>query len=299
MKFKICKIDVSNELTENKGTKEKYWLKINNKKCLVKFNMYLNGNYNEDLRSWNVSEKIFSEISRYLSFDCVETDFICDEKGRYGIASYDFRNDNTIYVSSGDDLFYSVFRRNPKKIQQNISKDDYTYNNIIKILLHYDEEGNLLKKFNSIMVMDALFGEGDRHYENWGIYKNKSNKYELLPMYDNSSCLLHFLREKTNLEGFDEDSISSYIQKSKCKISIEGKIYSHFDFIKYLLDNLPIKYRENLIKNIQCLNNLEDKYIDELMCKIPNEVCNDKHKKLISRYIKLRRDVLLSMVVDL
>lgn len=182
---------------------------------------------------------------------------------------------------------------------KNISKEDYTYNNIIKILLHYNEEGNLLRKFNSIMVIDALFGEGDRHYENWGIYKDINNNYELLPMYDNSSCLLHLLRDNVSLERFDESKMDIYVRKSKCRISIDGKIYFHFDFIKYLLDNLPEYFKENLITDIKNLNNLEDKYIDELILKIPNEVCNERHKKLISKFIKLRRDILLSMVVDL
>lgn len=63
MKFKIYKINISDEIIENKGTKEKYWIKLNNKDCLVKFNMYLNNDYKEDLRSWNVSEKnIFRNI---------------------------------------------------------------------------------------------------------------------------------------------------------------------------------------------------------------------------------------------
>ena len=182
----------------------------------------------------------------------------------------------------------------------NISSTDYTYDNIVKILFYYDQKGDLLKKFNSMLVLDALFGEGDRHHENWGLYKDESTneKYDFLPIYDNSSCLLHQLREEQILKKFIlSKDMQSYVKKSKSKITIGGKKYTHFEFIDYLLENLPNEFKNDLQKNIENLNKLTDDYIYKLINRIPCDVCSMEHKNLIIQYIIIRRDLLLSKVV--
>ncbi len=296
--FPIYKVEIDKFNRENKGTKEKYWDEINHKKCLIKFN---NRSKDDkcDIRSANVSEKIYSEIANYLEIECVKTDFIVDDRKRFGIASYDFKKEG-MFIVSGDDLFFSVFNRIPNKKGDNISSTDYTYDNIVKILFYYDQKGDLLKKFNSMLVLDALFGEGDRHHENWGLYKDESTneKYDFLPIYDNSSCLLHQLREEQILKKFIlSKDMQSYVKKSKSKITIGGKKYTHFEFIDYLLENLPNEFKNDLQKNIENLNKLTDDYIYKLINRIPCDVCSMEHKNLIIQYIIIRRDLLLSKVV--
>ena len=294
--FPVYKIKSNYEDSESKGTKEKYWSSLCNRRVLVKLKKY---EELKDVRSYNVSEKIFSEITRYLGFSCVEVDFIVDENNRYGIASYDYKEvDNNMIIFSGDDLFFSVFKRKPNKTDNNnISKEDYSYNNIVKILLHYDSSGKLLTKFNSMMVIDALFGETDRHYENWGLFLSKNDTYDLLPLYDNSSCLLHQFRDENILNDImNKKSLKKFSTRSICKISIDGKKYNHFLFIDFLLNNLPEQYKKELVYDIAKLKKLTDKYILELLDLIPNELCSDKHKKLIYEYITIRRDILLEMV---
>lgn len=300
MSYSIYNIDSENKIDENKGTKEKYWFTLNNRKALIKINKY---DSNKETRSYNVSEKICSEIAHFLGFSCVDTDFIVDGKC-YGIASYDYKEiDDNMFIISGDDLFLSAFgRKSNKKNDKNITEEDYSYNNIIKILLHFDSSGRLLEKFNSIMVMDALTGESDRHFENWGIYYLENGDYNLLPMYDNSSCLLHQFRDNEILERtMSKKNLESYIRsaKAKCKISIEGKLYNHFDFIDYLLNKLPNNLKETLIKDIKRLELLKNSKIHEIVDEVPECFCSRNHKDLIIEYIMLRRDILLERVKDL
>lgn len=151
--FPIYKIDTDKTI-ESKGTKEKYWVSLNGQKALIKINRYENNN---DVRSYNVSEKIFSEIAKILKFSCVDTDFIVDENKHYGIASFDYKTNNDNIILSGDDLFFSALNRFPtKNAKNNIVPEDYTYENIVKILSHYDNSYELQKKFNKIMIMDEL-----------------------------------------------------------------------------------------------------------------------------------------------
>ncbi len=62
---KYYKIDNKENNWDNKGTKEKYWYVLNGKRSLIKFNRYDNG---KETRSFNVSEKIFSKIAKFLEF---------------------------------------------------------------------------------------------------------------------------------------------------------------------------------------------------------------------------------------
>lgn len=291
--FPIYKIDTDKTI-ESKGTKEKYWVSLNGQKALIKINRYENNN---DVRSYNVSEKIFSEIAKILKFSCVDTDFIVDENKHYGIASFDYKTNNDNIILSGDDLFFSALNRFPtKNAKNNIVPEDYTYENIVKILSHYDNSYELQKKFNKIMIMDALTGEQDRHYENWGICLS-NGKYELLPMYDNSCCLLYQFRDNNIREReMNKKDIKEYSFNSKCKVSVEGKLYKHFDFVDYLIDALSPDLKNSLINDIKKLSILTDERVKNIVMQVPDELCDEQQKNLILKYIIVRRDILLSKV---
>lgn len=301
-KFKIY--TVRNKIDdETKGSKPKFWATLNLRNALIKINLYKDKN-EQDLRSWNVSEKLYSEFSKYLKFSCVETDLIITEEGKYGIASYDYKKKD-MNILSGDNLFISVFQRLPqKKISKNnneakILPEDYNYDNIANILLYYSPNGLLLREFNKIIIMDALTGEADRHYENWGICHIK-NEYHLLPSFDNSCCLLHVFRDEKAIESkLKNKTIEDYSLSSPCKISIKGLSCTHFEFIDYLIENLPNEIKEEFIKDIRKLKKINNKYIKDTVNKIPEELCSRKHKDLVIEYVICRRDILLSKVEEL
>ena len=90
--------------------------------------------------------------------------------------------------------------------------------------------------------------------------------------------------------------LRDYAQNSKCKISIEGKIYNHFSFVEYLLCNLPTALQKSLQENICKLNLLTDSKIMEIVNSVPDCLASKMHKKCIIDYIILRRDILLGLV---
>ena len=302
-KYRIIKIDSSDGITlENQGSKRKYWLP--KMKALIKLNGYYEEkeknyvDWSKEIRSWNVSEKIFSEIAHHLGFMCVKTDFVVDEKGIYGIASYDFRKDGELYIS-GDDLYIASPISLPKKTEKRSIDANYHYEDIVKMLLFYSNNLKLITDFNKIIIMDALTGESDRHYENWGI-RFSNNEYTLLPMYDNSSCLLNKFREEAVMKSIlDETSIEDYAKRSKSKIKINNKKVRHYDFIKQLLISLPPFPKFILIEDIKKLENLSDVVIENIVNKVPEKLCSDRHKELIIEYIKIRKRHLLSLVEGL
>ncbi len=165
------------------------------------------------------------------------------------------------------------------------------------MLLYYDFTGSLVKKFNKIMVMDALTGEQDRHFENWGIYSVNDSDYHLLPMYDNFCSLLHLFRDNEALvKQMAKKGLQKYASDSKCKVSIDGELYSHFDFINYLINNLEDELKNELVLDIKKLDLLTRDKIEEFVNDVPDVFCSFEHKKLIIDYIVYRKEIIREMV---
>lgn len=292
--FKIYNVDSSFWEYANKGSKAKYWTILNNEKALVKINKYKN---EYEIRSWGVSEKIYSEIANYLGFSCVKIDFVKDEDSHYGIASYDYKIDNS-RIKSGDDLYTNSPVKLPEKHEKRSIDKNYFYEDIKKILCYYDSSFYLLNQFNIMMIMDALTGEGDRHYENWGIYL-KDSDYYLLPMYDNADCLLHQFREKEILnDKLKNQTLLQYSRNSISKIRYNNKKVKHIELLELLLKDSDEDIRLELKNNILKLRKLDDDYIISIINMIPEELCDETHKKYIIEYIIIRRDDILALVEE-
>lgn len=171
-KFQIIKVNTLNADDEPRGTKIKGWVSVSGRLGLVKINKYApDDEGGAEIRSWAVSEKLFSEIATFLGFSCVKTDFIINEEDKYGIVSYDYRIKGAHEITGND-----IYKRTPiplpttriKNNREDIDKN-YNYEDIVEILNFYSNDSSLIIKFNKIMLMDALTGESDRHYNNWSI----------------------------------------------------------------------------------------------------------------------------------
>ena len=164
---------------------------------------------------------------------------------------------------------------------------------IKKVLDNIDK--NLFSSFIGIMVFDALVGQTDRHEENWGIIYGKNNEYRLSPLYDNGSSLLDKFFDKEYLEKFEKSgrNIVDYSKSSKTYIYKEDKSkFSHFELIEYLVKN---NY-DDVIIYLEKLKNLSNEDIVKIVNAIPKEMLTEKHREYIIKYLKERRDILLSFI---
>lgn len=293
-------MDPKGDLPENLGTKKKSFEYISGKNALVKMNVYKkkeNGSFdvNKEMNSQNVSEKIFSEIALFLGFSCVNIDFVVDSNSFNWLASYDF-NKPGVNTFSGKAL-YTIHK--PEIIKRDLKHgidNDYHYEDILNILYRYSSNSyKLIRDFNKMMIMDVLTGESDRHYENWGIAKD-NNEYFLLPMYDNSACLLHSARNEQSLQKIKRKDFENYCRKSVSKIMINNKKTTHFDFLIILLNSFDGPEQQDLIFDIKHLTKLTDKVIQDIVNKVPDVFCTKEHKKYIIKYIIIRRDYILKIV---
>src|SRR5690554_6907622 len=100
-----------------------------------------------------------------------------------------------------------------------------------------------------MIIFDALVGNNDRHFYNWGIIttlRKSSGKARLSPIYDSARGLSWNFNELTinkYLEGRKSNGkqFDNYIYKACPRISIEGNSeINHFDLVRYLKKKIQV-----------------------------------------------------------
>lgn len=102
----------------------------------------------------------------------------------------------------------------------------------------------LLKEFVSMLVFDALVGNNDRHFYNWGVIqnvRNKEKKVTFAPLYDSARGLLwnfdevNIRKHLANYSSINGKKVLNYIKSSKPRVSIEdNKEANHIELIEFL-----------------------------------------------------------------
>lgn len=120
----------------------------------------------------------------------------------------------------------------------------------------------LLTDFLKMLIFDAISGNNDRHFYNWGIIKHIENKKRPIfaPVYDSArglfwnepeSKLLTWLKTPNNLNT----KIRKYAEGSKPKIGWEGlDDLNHFDLVEKLYTCYPRSQPicQELVNNKNC-----------------------------------------------
>ena len=279
--IKKCNIDFEFEesLQNAKGTRRKRLVR-DLKDSSKAFFKYQGDNY---ITSELCSEKICYEIAKVLDYDCAKIELAKDENGEIGVLNYIFIKEG---ISSHTDIGTYL---NPNGRPQ---KDFYTLDNI-KVFLD-SINMNLWFGFIKIMIFDALVGEQDRHEENWGI-SYYDGEYRISPLYDNGCNLLDKFKDESYAKKFydNEEKFDQFINRSHAQIrkADSDEKYRHFELIKKLNE----EYKDVVQNELKKLEKLNDKTIKRIVDKVPDEMLTEKHKEYIIKYLKKRRDILLSI----
>lgn len=143
-----------------------------------------------------------------------------------------------------------------------------------------------------MLLFDALTGNNDRHYYNWGVISHIKNEHRpyFSPIYDTARGLLwnqsdeKVISLQKEINNPNNKKIENYVLHSVPKISIPDNIKcNHFELIEFL-DNK--KYFNDEHKSVWT----NRKFLDETILKL-----NSDFKHL---FIKERREV-IQYVLDL
>jgi len=140
---------------------------------------------------------------------------------------------------------------------------------IVSVFPHCHD--HIVEDLVRMIAFDALVGNNDRHFYNWGVIdtKKKTKKaLKLAPIYDSARGLLwNFSDEniinlyKSHLEG--KNKIKNYIEGACPRISIEdNKEANHFELIKYV--KKQNKEYEKIVNQLSSIVN-EEKVIGMLI----------------------------------
>jgi len=158
-----------------------------------------------------------------------------------------------------------------------------------------DLSNNLVK----MLVFDAIVGNNDRHFYNWGIIKSIKKagpppRYS--PIYDTARGLLwNWNDDRVRAQLINLHSggrkVENYILNASPRISIEGDSeINHFDLIAYLWSNYP-EYR-GTITDIITLNN-QNKVINLYKSEFNSYFIEERNYLveyiLTERFIRLRK----------
>ncbi len=150
--------------------------------------------------------------------------------------------------------------------------DDYTCENLIKVIGSTAPNVSNIEQFIEICLYDALIGNHDRHGRNLGLLRS-TKTIQLAPAYDNTSAL-----------GLEQGNIL------KAQFSPRGKIATKVttepimkDYVKAFCD---LGFKDNVIKffkkiDIHDLEQLiKNSFCSALMKKAMNKLINSRHQEL-------------------
>lgn len=170
-----------------------------------------------------------------------------------------------------------------KKLKGEIHIDDVIFA-LAKVFPHHSTA--IIDGFLNMILFDALTGNNDRHYYNWGVISHVKNEHQpyFSPVYDTARGLLWNNSDKNilplhkELTRNDKIQLHKYVVKSVPKISIPDNVNcNHFDLIEHLHQQ----------------NRFSKKHIDTWTNKENLRLILDKlHKDFSSLFIKERREVI-------
>lgn len=190
------------------------------------------------------------------------------------------------------------------KLKGEINIDDVLF--ALQKVFHKDAEG-IQDSFLHMILFDALSGNNDRHYYNWGVISHIKNAHKpyFSPVYDTARGLLwNYSDEKVislykELTSIDKSQLNKYILNSVPKISVPNNSKcNHFDLIKHLhlnncFDQSHVKVWSDKNKLDLILNKLHEDF-SSLFIKERIEVI---HYVLTTRFNKIS-DILLNTPYD-
>ncbi len=165
------------------------------------------------------------------------------------------------------------------------------------VLRHFfpDDYEILMLEFIKLLVFDALIGNNDRHFYNWGIVKNIQGKEKPVfsPIYDTARGLFwNDHEDKLKTIYNDKNRLAAFIKKysnsSSPKIGWDGyKRLNHFELVENL-KTLPFALNCKTLKNI-----CDEAKINKVISMIDREfgqLMSFERKELIKICLLYRHD---------
>ncbi|WP_281388010.1 HipA domain-containing protein [Puniceicoccus vermicola] len=196
----------------------------------------------------SIMEHFFTRLGQSLGFRMADSKLI-NAHGQIRFCSrYFLRNGESLI--HGAELFWGYLE--DQELVQRIEAEDESRNLFTfqfvqdSILKRYPTQSfEILWDFVRMILFDAIVGNNDRHFYNWGVIEHPEEKIEprFSPIYDTARGLFWNSREiqlKKYLEekGSYRRKLEQYVERSRPKIGWEGeKNLNHFQLWQNLVSS--------------------------------------------------------------
>ena len=164
----------------------------------------------------------------------------------------------------------------------------------------FPEQGDaIFADFVKMLIFDAIVGNNDRHFYNWGVIKDVKSKQTPIfsPIYDTARGLYWNQSEENVVslcKTLNKNKINKYINGAKPKIGWEGREnLNHFDLVDLIARN------EYGIRRREIWNYLSSEKLADCEKLIYNEfgrVMSSARKELINQCLRLRNEKLVEIM---
>ncbi len=295
--FEIKKLDniFKCSTDEDRGSKDKFWVKLDGIRYLFKFSSTTNRKYcHERPCLSHCNELIAYELSQYFSITHSEIS-LAEYDNKIGLLS-------KINHNSEDEFLMEFLYL--------IDEPHYMMNHCVFLdmdLLFYiikNEKINHESEIVKMMLFDILIGETDRHVNNFGYIKKVKNIERFAPLYDSGNSLIHTIFEmkpnrRNNFLNKPEiifDKMKSRFDKDKTN---KKERYSHLEVLNYIKNRYNEEYN-NFIKEIYEFDfKMYEDIIDRMpskalsFCKNPDIDLVKEIKKMYIEYFRIRINKIL------
>ena len=153
-------------------------------------------------------------------------------------------------------------------------KEGLTIESVVEVInrSRFVDNKEITEKFWDMFVVDALIGNSDRHFDNWGIIE-KGNYRQFAPIYDCGSALaslLHDDKMKELLDNHIEFKNQEY-NRTSCYNMGGKKIYYHEIFknppedltqaIKRVIPKINMAYVYEIIDSVCLMSDVRKEYL--------------------------------------
>ena len=253
-----------------------------------------------------ITEHLLNRIGTCFGFEMAESELAWLGGQIRFLSKYFLNKPNEQILEHGADLYAGYLQ--DKDFVENVEKnhrspDFFTVQFTHETLKYFfpKDHNRLMTDFIKLLFLDALLGNNDRHFYNWGIIRNL-NTNELprfSPIYDTARGLYwNDHEEKINAILKDKprllSAIGKYSNQSKPKTGWEGvKNINHFLLIEKLC-TLEITQNCQTIKNL--CSNIK---LDNVFNMIDTEfllLLSHQRRELIKMTLKYRFDIIQKII---
>ncbi|MEQ9299608.1 MAG: HipA domain-containing protein [Cyclobacteriaceae bacterium] len=249
----------------------------------------------------SITEHLLNRIGQVIGLVMAESQLMF-VNGQLRFMSKLFRHDRDQMLVHGADIYSGylgdrvfVEEVEERQMARHFFTLTFTFESLKALFPHQADD--IFLDFSRMLVFDAIVGNNDRHFYNWGILKHLRDSHQprFSPIYDTARALFwnrserHFSKYKTDPNS-RITMLKNYVSKSKPKTGVEkNEDANHQDIIRLLYSNKFNGTKSIVNELVTEANRIK---IIELIHGEFGEMLSEPRKSFITECINLRFQLL-------